>query len=108
MSILYIHHRARPCRKNRYDQQDEYLVVVKEHGQREQEESQEELRRSTEKLEAVILLGKPFAFRATSDDQQESHPNILKPDYFFKIGGFIPDQPDPKGSSEADHFCRCL
>ena len=56
MFILYNHHRARPCRKNRYDQQDEYLVVVKEHGQREQEESQEELRRSSEKLEAAILL----------------------------------------------------
>ena len=40
------------CRKNLYDGVEEYYVVTAEKGQRAQEESQEETRRSTQKLEA--------------------------------------------------------
>ena len=40
------------CRKNLYDGVEEYYVVTGEKGQRAQEESQEEIRRSTQKLEA--------------------------------------------------------
>lgn len=42
------------CRKNVYDSVDEYYVVVKEKGERELEESKEEIRRKASKLEAVV------------------------------------------------------
>ena len=46
------------CRKNQYDQVEEYHVDVREKGQRKEEESQEEVRKSTEQLEAVGVTGR--------------------------------------------------
>jgi hypothetical protein len=40
------------CRKNKYDGVDEYYVDVKERGQREEEETKEETRKTMQKLEA--------------------------------------------------------
>ena len=43
-------------RKNRYDDQEEFYVVIKEKGQRELEESREEVKRKVGKIEAEIAL----------------------------------------------------
>ena len=46
------------CRKNQYDQVEEFYVDVREKGQRKEEESQEEVRKSTEQLQAVGVTGR--------------------------------------------------
>ena len=45
------------CRKNQYDGVEEYNVDVREKGQRKEEETQEEVRKSREKLEAAGVTG---------------------------------------------------
>ena len=48
------------CRKNLYDGIDEYYVIVKEKGSREQEESKEETRTSTSGIEAWYTTTSPI------------------------------------------------
>ncbi len=43
--------RQQLCRTNQYDGVDEYYVVTREKGSREQEESQEETRKKVQKIE---------------------------------------------------------
>lgn len=94
--MLYIEYyqlSAPPCRKNQYDNVEEYYVVVRETGQRELEESHEETKKSTEKLEADYIAHHVHPNTLERIDHSSTHVSLCE----FGIHIILPHRPDPKG-----------
>ena len=90
----YSHFNQRVCRKNMYDGIEEYCVVIREKGSREAEESHEERRTSSTKLEAHCMPHLSWSQWVAIHKQIQNIEGVLRGIFFFQlIHSYVLTQP---------------